>query len=196
MSTTEATSLVANTAEEKRTPTPCRSFTDDPDAPGCCAGCGDAREAHCRVCGGAGHVYDVLGHGPWDCWDCRPKRDETAKADPLSEDSLQAIICSPNFRDYEKVMARELLLSRNSFDALTERVAELEQARDARLREIYKAEAERDALTEANARQLEAITQAHKLLGALRPIDIQNATVRDSVGAAYVHLGAALKVSP
>lgn len=53
-----------------------------------------------------------------------------------------------------------------------------------------------DALTEANARQLEAITQAHKLLGALRPIDIQNATVRDSVGAAYCHLGALLKVTP
>jgi hypothetical protein len=24
----------------------CRSFTDDPDAPGCCIACGDAREAH------------------------------------------------------------------------------------------------------------------------------------------------------
>ncbi len=89
--------------------TKCTSFTDDPNAPGCCAGCGEPREAHCRVCGGAGHVFDVLGHGPWDCWQCRPLRDETSRSDPLSEESLQMIVCSPNFRDYEKLMAREIL---------------------------------------------------------------------------------------
>jgi hypothetical protein len=68
----------------------------------------------CGVCGGEGHVFDTLGHGPWDCWECREQRDEATRQDPLSEDSLQAIICSPNFRDYEKIMARELLRLRSS----------------------------------------------------------------------------------
>lgn len=39
---------------------------------------------------------------------------------------------------------------------------------------------------------LEGIRNAHKLLGALRPIDLPIGNIRDSVGAAYCHLGAAL----
>lgn len=36
-------------AAQDETPTParwCKRFADDPDAPGCCIGCGEAREAH------------------------------------------------------------------------------------------------------------------------------------------------------
>lgn len=52
--------------------------------------------------------------------------------------------------------------------------------------------ASHDALQREMEGLREGALQAHKLLGALRGIDMHNATVRDSVGAAYVHLSAAI----
>jgi hypothetical protein len=48
------------------------------------------------------------------------------------------------------------------------------------------------ALLAQNSKLLEGATQAHKLLGSLCGNDIHNATARDAVGAAFVHLSAAL----
>lgn len=60
------------------------------------------------------------------------------------------------------------------------------------IKEISALKDERDALQREMEGLREGALQAHKLLGALRGIDMHNATVRDSVGAAYVHLSAAI----
>jgi hypothetical protein len=52
-----------------------------------------------------------------------------------------------------------------------------------------------DALIVERNALLEGARLAHGLLGALRPIELQHVGARDAVGAAYVHLGVALKAA-
>lgn len=44
----------------------------------------------------------------------RIEADEIARTKPLDDEALKTILASPNFRDYEKVMARELLTLRQA----------------------------------------------------------------------------------
>src|SRR5688572_10948251 len=127
----------------------CRGFSDDLDAPGLCAYCGDAREAHKSKTSQLaskhgftlGHLHEAGGREleyileRYDSLDAVHRKvstasEELARSGNLNDESLQAVIDSPNFRDYEKLMARELL-SRRSLSAQLRESIGIVRERDA-----------------------------------------------------------------